>query len=624
MCASDAAQIRTTMAIREEIARPGSIQVLPDLLINQIAAGEVVERPASALKELLENSLDAGATRIDIELLNGGIKRLRVADNGCGIAFDELTLALARHATSKISVPEDLARVVTLGFRGEALASLASISRLTVLSRQRGAAHAGRIEVAGASVSAPEPAALAEGTVITADELFFNTPARRKFLKSDVTEYGHCEDAVHRIALSAPDVAFTLSHNGRRTFQVESGTLIDRARAVLGEAFSEAAVAVDVSNDAAPFALSGWAALPRYSRATRDQQFVFVNGRFVRDKLIAHAVRAAYADMMHGDRHPALVLFLEISPELVDVNVHPGKTEVRFRESHAVHQFIHRALRKHLARPADDTPAPGASAWLESVAAQQAPMNMGFSAQSIGAYPRASPSAYQPAFPTSAAEPEAFYRTIFGNRDSVAPSGTSDAVHAEFPLGHALAQIHGVYILAQNVAGLVIVDMHAAHERILYEKMKVASDAAPLATQPLLAPIAVALGERDMALVSTHCEFLQHIGFDAVAIGPNEVAVRSVPALLPDLDVPAVLRELLDDLSEHGQSGVLASQRDELLSTIACHAAVRANRQLTVPEMDALLRQMEATERSGQCNHGRPTWYQFGMNDLDRLFLRGR
>jgi DNA mismatch repair protein MutL len=612
------------MPVPSEKAVPGSIRILPDLLINQIAAGEVVERPASALKELLENSLDAGATRIDIELLSGGIKRLRVTDDGCGIAFDELPLAVARHATSKIAVPDDLARVMTLGFRGEALASLASISRLTVVSRQRGAHHAGRIEVAGATASAPEPAALAEGTTITADELFFNTPARRKFLKSDVTEFGHCEDAVHRIALSAPQVAFTLAHNGRRVFQVERGTAMERARAVLGEAFAEAAVAVEVSNDASPFALTGWAALPRYSRATRDQQFVFVNGRFVRDKLIAHAVRAAYADMMHGDRHPALVLFLEISPELVDVNVHPGKTEVRFRESHAVHQFIHRALRKFLARPTEDTPAPAASAWLESVAARQAPAFAGGAASVAGANSHTYSRAFQTALPTTAAEPEAFYRTLFGARDAVAPAAPDDTAHTEFPLGHALAQIHGVYILAQNAAGLVIVDMHAAHERILYEKMKTASDAAPLVAQPLLSPIAVALGERDMALVAAHADFLKHIGFDAVAIGPNDVAVRSVPALLPGVDVPAMLRELLDELSEHGQSDVLTAQRDELLSTMACHAAVRANRQLTVPEMDALLRQMEATERSGQCNHGRPTWYQFGMNDLDRLFMRGR
>lgn len=593
------------------------IRILPDLLINQIAAGEVVERPASALKELLENSLDAEAKRVDIELIAGGIKRLRVADDGLGIAFHELPLAVARHATSKIAQPEDLARVVSLGFRGEALASLASISRLSLLSRRQGQPHAGKIEVAGAEIGATEPAALDKGTVVVAEELFFNTPARRKFLKSEPTEFGHCEDVVHRIALSAPGVAFSLAHNGRRIFHVEPQEGLARAHAILGEAFAEATV--EIESVAASFAIRGWAALPRHTRATRDQQFVFVNGRFVRDKLVSHAVRSAYADVLHGDRHPAVVLFLELPPDLVDVNVHPGKTEVRFRDAHAVHQFIAHAIRKHIGRPANQESAPTASSWMEAVASRQV-ANEG---ATYGA------KAVQSTFPREVAEPEAFYSMMFGRNQAASASLTKAAQaplaeQSEMPLGHAVAQIHGVYILAQNAAGLVIVDMHAAHERILYERMKSASDSAPLASQPLLAPVAVALGERDMALAREHAAFLRQLGFDVGELGPSQVAVRSVPALLPHIDVAAILRELLDDLAAHGQSNVMTAQRDEAFSTMACHAAVRANRQLTLPEMDALLRQMEATERSGQCNHGRPTWYQFGMHDLDRLFMRGR
>lgn len=605
------------MIAKVEGASLAPIKTLPDLLINQIAAGEVVERPASALKELLENSLDAGATRIEIELTAGGIKRLKVADNGSGIAFAELSLAVARHATSKISQPEDLARVVSLGFRGEALASLASVSRLSLLSRRRDETHAGRIEVAGAMIGPAEPAALAEGTIVTSEELFFNTPARRKFLKSESTEFGHCEDVVHRIALSAPHVAFTLVHNARRVLHVESQDSLARARALLGEAFAGAAV--EITAEAPQFSIRGWAALPRYTRASRDQQFVFVNGRFVRDKLVAHAVRAAYADVLHGDRHPAVVLFVELPPDLVDVNVHPGKTEVRFRDAHAVHQFIARAVRKHIGRPPDEVNAPAAISWMEAIAARRP-------ADAAMAYPVRSGQA---SFATEMNEPEAFYRTLFGPAGAERPANpqvaqATPARGEDMPLGHAVAQIHGVYILAQNAAGLVIVDMHAAHERILYERMKAATDAAPLASQPLLAPIPVSLGERDMELAASHAGFLLSLGFDIAEVGPSQVVVRSVPAMLPTLDVAAMLRELLDELAEHGQSDVLTAQRDEVLSTMACHAAVRANRQLTLPEMDALLRQMEATERSGQCNHGRPTWYQFGMQDLDRLFMRGR
>lgn len=606
---------------------PPSIRVLPDLVINQIAAGEVVERPASALKELIENSLDAGATRIGVELLAGGIKRIRVEDDGIGIAERELPLALSRHATSKIATSDDLERVASLGFRGEALASLASIARVTLSSRRRDAAHAASLEANGGSMGDVSAAALAEGTVVVADELFYNTPARRKFLKSEGTEFGHCEDVVRRLALAAPDVAFTLSHNGRRVAQWPVANAKERIGAILGADFAEAAVAVEAGTP--PFSLRGWVALPRYTRATRDQQFFFVNGRFVRDKLIAHAVKAAYADVLHGERQPALVLFFDLDPALVDVNVHPAKTEVRFRDGHAVHRFIQHAIGKSLAAPVGaDAPAVSESErFLERIAARR--------------METASPAPYQPRFALApgvaqVAEPLAAYRTIFGENQRDSPGENARPAndlpfrrepHAradEHPLGYAIAQLHGVYILAQNQRGLVVVDMHAAHERIVYERMKAAQSRGAMASQPLIAPLSVALGERDRELAERHRGFLLEIGFDIAPLCETEVAIRAVPALLPGIDAPAMLRELLDDLARHGQTRVHEAVRDELLSTMACHAAVRANRSLTLAEMNALLRDMEATERSGQCNHGRPTWFQFGMNDLDRLFMRGR
>ncbi|MBL0124176.1 MAG: DNA mismatch repair endonuclease MutL [Betaproteobacteria bacterium] len=604
-----------------------AIRILPEQLTNQIAAGEVVERPAAAVKELLENSLDAGALRIDIDLAQGGIKRIRVADNGAGIAADELPLALARHATSKIRTLDDLERVASLGFRGEALASLAAVSRLSIATRQSIAPHGTRIEAVGGALSAMEPTALESGTVVTAEDLFFNTPARRKFLKTDSTEFGHCEDAALRIAMAVPHVALTLTHNGRRLWQFDAGEARARVIAILGEEFIGASTGIDVSVPA--FGISGWAGLPRYSRAGRDQQYLFVNGRFVRDKLLNHAIREAYADVLHGHRHPAYALFISLDPTMVDVNVHPAKAEVRFRDSRAVHQFVFHALNKALSQPATAAATPAANPfdWVSGNAAVENRSQASRAAPASGAWQ----GARQATFGALAAnEPHAFYERLRGT-DTESAGGTITSSEREVsartdipPLGFALAQLHGVYVLAQNTNGLVLVDMHAAHERIVYEKLKSALDLNQLASQPLISPIPVPLGERDMALVEAHLEFFARLGFDLAPLSTREIAIRAVPAMLPSLDAPAMLRELLSDLAEHGASRALTERRDEILGTMACHGAVRANRMLTVPEMNALLRQMEETERSGQCNHGRPTWYQFSVADLDKLFMRGR
>ncbi len=600
-----------------------TIQILPDLLINQIAAGEVVERPAAALKELLENSLDAGATTLDIDLVEGGIKRIRIADNGNGIPRDELPLALARHATSKIRVLDDLEHVQSLGFRGEALASLAAIARLSIASRALASAHASRIEAVGGDVAPIEPAALEAGTVVTAEDLFFNTPARRKFLKTEGTEFGHCEDVALRVALAVPQVAVSLTHNGRRIWQHRVSDAATRVGAILGDEFVAASVVIDERS--AAITISGWIGLPRYTRSGRDQQYLYVNGRFVRDKLLTHAIREAYSDVLHGGRHPAYALFIALDPAMVDVNVHPTKSEVRFRDSRAVHQFVFHALNKALSRSAaENAPAvANPAAWATGVVATPA--------ENTFNWQRATQTGFNQ---LSAREPNAFYEVMRGATAMTAPNTASlladrpvatDARNEEFPpLGYALAQLHGIYVLAQNANGLVLVDMHAAHERIVYERLKAALNLNQLASQPLIAPMPLALGERDVQLVETHRPFFAQLGFELAVMSPREIAIRAVPAMLPGLDVATMLRELLDDLAEHGASRALTEKRDEILGTMACHGAVRANRTLTIPEMNALLRDMEVTERSGQCNHGRPTWYQFALHDLDRLFMRGR
>ena len=616
-------------ALSQPLHEPPPIRVLPDLLINQIAAGEVVERPAAALKEILENSLDAGAQRIDVELAQGGMKLLRVTDDGGGIPGAQLPLAFARHATSKIASLDDLEQVASLGFRGEALASIAAIARLSVVSRAPGEPHGWRLEALGGELSGVEPAALMQGTVVSAEDLYFNTPARRKFLKSEGTEFSHCDDAFARVALGAPQVAMTLAHNGRRLKSLAAGNLFARVKQLLSDDFAAAAIEL---GDAGPaLSLRGFIAAPSYSRAGRDEQYFFVNGRFVRDKLVSHAVREAYQDVLHHQRHPAYALFLDIDPALVDVNVHPAKSEVRFRDSRAIHQFIFHTLHKALARPV--TLIPGAPA------AAASPRSLPFTAAATASladavHHRSAQGGFGAAQGMLGVEqPRNFYELMSGLPPSAAfqPTGSLQRADARAaaaegmpPMGFALAQLHGVYILAQNAHGLVFVDMHAAHERIVYERLKDALDLNRLPSQPLLAPIAVAVSERDTELAEGNREFFAALGFDLAVLSPREIALRAVPATLPNLDAPAMLRGLLDDLREFGASRALTEQRNEILGTMACHAAVRANRMLTIPEMNALLREMETTERSGQCNHGRPTWYQVTLPELDKMFMRGR
>jgi DNA mismatch repair protein MutL len=589
------------------------IRPLPDHLINQIAAGEVVDRPASALKELLENSLDASAHAIDVELAGGGTRLIRVADDGQGIEREELGLAVARHATSKIATPSDLSAIESLGFRGEALASIAAVSRLSITSRAREKAHAWRLEVDGGEVAVPQPAALAAGTTVTVQELYFNTPARRKFLRTEATEYGHCEEIFRRVALSHPAVAFTLSHNGSVRHRLMAGGRRARVDGLLGEAFAAHAATVDAAVPG--LSLAGWAVRPAYAAeaATRDGQYVFVNGRYVRDRVLQHALREAYRDVLHSDRQPAYALWLTIEPRQVDVNVHPTKIEVRFRESGAVHQFVRYAVEKALAATAAEQPAVSAAERLGVAASLTPPL------VPQGAHSR---TPAQGAMMLASREPEAFYARLFGEREP-ALDGPDLPNGDEHPLGFALAQLHGIYILAQNRDGLVLIDMHAAHERILYERLKAALDHS-LPMQPLLVPVTFAAEALEVAAAQENAEALSSLGFAVTSIGPATLAVRAVPALLSDADAVTLARAVLADVREYGASRVLTGERDELLSTMACHGAVRARRALTVPEMNALLREMEATERAGQCNHGRPTWYQLTLADLDRLFLRGR
>ena len=564
--------------------------------MNQIAAGEVVERPASALKELMENSLDAGAQSIAVELVEGGVRRLRVVDDGGGIERDDLPLAVARFATSKISTLDDLERAATLGFRGEALASIGAVARLSIASRRAGDRHAWRVACNAGAVSAVEPTALASGTTVEVEDLYFNTPARRKFLKSEATEFARCDEVFARIALSRPSVAFSLSHNGRRTSHLPPEELRRRVARVISDDFAQGAV--DVRAEGPRARLAGLVAPPGFTRASRDAQFLFVNGRFVRDKVASHAIREAYADVLHHDRHPAYVLFLDMDPSAVDVNVHPTKSEVRFRESSAVHQLVFHSLTRALGAPGGpavaDRSVPPRPSW---------PMQSGLGIA-------------QPSQPYEAM----FNAAVVDERRSAVAATPSESP----ALGYAIAQIHGVYIVAQNAAGMVLVDMHAAHERIVYEGLKVALDQNALASQPLLVPIAMTATAEEVEQAGAARGELASLGFDVAAAGPRELVVRAVPVLLADLDSQGLLRSVLAEMREFGASRVLTERRNELLSTMACHAAVRANRALTVPEMNALLRRMEETERSGSCNHGRPTWVQFGMADLDRLFMRGR
>ncbi len=601
-----------------------AIRLLPDLLVSQIAAGEVVERPASALKELVENSLDAGARDIRVDLEEGGIKLIRVADDGTGILPDDLPLALTRHATSKIASLEDLERVASLGFRGEALASIASVARVVVTSRASDQPHAWKIGALDGRLGKPEPAALGRGTVVEARDLFFNTPARRKFLKTPATEYGHCDDTLRRLALAHPECAFTLSHNGRVARRFPAAGWQGRALEVLGEEFAEAARTLD--EGAGPLRLYGLAGLPAYSRAGRDAQYLFVNGRYVRDKLLAHAIREAYRDVLHHERHPAFVLFLELPPEGVDVNVHPAKTEVRFREGRGVHQFVFHVLERGLGgKPAssgevDVEKSPPTPLYQRGERFAGTPAGTAWRQQSMAL--ASEPASYYGLVAEALAAPSS---SPGGGAEAEGSSVPESVPHSESPpLGYALAQLSGLYVLAENARGLIVVDMHAAHERILYERLKAALDSRQVASQPLLIPVVFQASSLEMATAEEARAGLADMGFELAPVSPTHLAVRALPALLKEADAETLAREVLKDIRESGITGAMTARRNELLATLACHGAVRAHRRLTLPEMNALLRDMEATERADQCNHGRPTWFQLTLADLDRNFMRGK
>ncbi len=621
------------------------IHELSPRLANQIAAGEVVERPASVLKELLENAVDAGARNISVDLEQGGVKLIRVRDDGEGIHKDDLALALSRHATSKILELEDLEAVATMGFRGEALASIGSVSRLTLTSKRRGETAAWQVLAEGRNQGCTiTPAAHTDGTTVEMRDLFYNTPARRKFLKTEKTELGHVEEVLKRQALGSFETGFTLTHNQRVVHQLRPApTLADkehRVAAVCGRPFLESAVAVDV--EASGLKLYGWVGLPTFSRSQADLQYFFVNGRVIRDKLVAHAVRQAYKDVLYHGRHPAFLLYLELDPATVDVNVHPTKHEVRFRDGRLVHDFIFRSLHRALGdvRPDRPTAPEGAEGEVEQppLASQSTP------SASQASVNDAVPFQYSAPLPMAAGGT----RSGWGGSASVAVGEVreqlsalnqlsrpamgfqaanvphSESASEEHPLGYAVAQLHGIYILSQSSEGLIVVDMHAAHERITYERMKRDYQQEGLKSQPLLVPLSLAVSSREAACVEQHAALLTALGVQIQRMGPETIVIREVPALLHNGQIEQLVRDLISDLLEFGHSARIEEQINELLASMACHGSVRANRSLSVPEMNQLLRDMEVTERSGQCNHGRPTWTLLTLKELDKLFLRGR
>ncbi|WP_442963593.1 DNA mismatch repair endonuclease MutL [Pseudomonas sp. MF6755] len=636
----------------ESILNSGSrIELLSPRLANQIAAGEVVERPASVIKELLENSIDSGAKRIDVDVEQGGVKLLRVRDDGSGISADDLPLALARHATSKIRDLEDLERVMSLGFRGEALASISSVARLTLTSRTRSAEQAWQVETEGRDMAPRvQPAAHPVGTSVEVRDLFFNTPARRKFLKAEKTEFDHLQEVIKRLALARFDVAFHLRHNGKTILSLhEANDDAARARrvaAVCGSGFLEQALPIEIERNG--LRLWGWVGLPTFSRSQADLQYFFVNGRAVRDKLVAHAVRQAYRDVLFNGRHPTFVLFFEVDPSVVDVNVHPTKHEVRFRDGRMVHDFLYGTLHRALGdvRPDDQLSAPIVTAVVRPSgpeAGEFGPQGEMSLAANLLQSPQPQPTytapnsgagaGYQyqytprPQSTVPVAEAQAAYREFFaplpGAEPGAAPSlpeGGGDIP----PLGYALAQLKGIYILAENAHGLVLVDMHAAHERIMYERLKIAMASEGLSGQPLLVPESLAVSQREADCAEEHHSVFQKLGFELQRLGPETLAIRQIPALLKQAEANRLVADVLADLMEYGTSDRIQAHINELLGTMACHGAIRANRRLALPEMNGLLRDMENTERSGQCNHGRPTWTQMGLDDLDKLFLRGR
>jgi DNA mismatch repair protein MutL len=609
------------------------IAALPDRLVSQIAAGEVIERPASVLKELLENAIDAGARAIEVRLDGGGIRRIAVTDDGFGIPWSELPLALTRHATSKITSLNELESVASMGFRGEALASIASVARVTLTSRTEQDDHAWQISGASDDATA---ASGPTGTTIDVRQLFDDVPARRKFLRSEATEYAHCLDALERIALAQPHISFRLFHNDKPQRQWRAGGIAQRIRDVLGAEFVSQCVGVEQTHGLV--SLQGMATRPTFARSRADRQYLYVNGRYVKDRTVSHAIRQAYSDVLHGDRQPAYVLFLSVDPGTVDVNVHPAKHEVRFRDSGAIHQFVAKALNQTLGAAGrqvspdgviDDGPSPQPQAANPSMPPPYSPTG--------GPPATFAPQHYQRAFAlrdagsSSADNWQSFYRPLDTARPDPAFAATtqmaenlSDSDVSDYPLGMALGQLHGIYILAQNKHGLILVDMHAAHERVVYEQLKIAMDQQSLPRQEMLVPVVFNTSEKEVAIAQEYSQTLEELGLTLSATGPATLAVRAVPSLLAQGDIESLAREVLRDLGNVGGSPRLTEQRNELLSTMACHGSVRANRRLSIDEMNALLRKMETTERADQCNHGRPTWMQWTINDIDKLFMRGQ
>jgi DNA mismatch repair protein MutL len=596
-----------------------AIRLLPPELINQIAAGEVIERPSSVVKELVENSLDAGATRIEVDIEAGGARLIRVRDDGGGIHVDELPLAVASHATSKIGSFDDLEHVASMGFRGEALASVSSVSRFALTSRVRGQDAAFRVEVDGGKLQAARPAQHPPGTSVEVRDLFHNVPARRKFMRAERTEFAHIDDLLKSLALARSAVEFRLSHNGKpvRIWKVarDEQAALQRVAEVLGAEFPAQSLRID--HAAAGLHLSGWVGLPTASRAQADSQYFYVNGRLVRDRIVAHAVRQAYADVLFHGRHAAFVLYLELDPAGVDVNVHPAKHEVRFREQRLVHDFLFRTLHEALAQTragqvvsqaqeaggslrmsGTSTPMPMPQAW--SARADQSRLSLGVRD-----------------------EPLADYAALLGESPRTSPLAEAEPGEAP-PLGFAIAQLKSIYVLAENAHGLILVDMHAAHERITYEKLKSGRSGSNLRSQMLLVPLSIAVSAKEAAAAEEYAEALAGWGLELSRSGPASIVVRRIPALLEGADVAQLSRDVLSELAQHGSSRRLQELENGLLSTMACHGSVRAGRRLSIPEMNALLREMEATERSGQCNHGRPTWVQLSVAELDKLFMRGR
>lgn len=611
------------------------IRPLPPELINQIAAGEVIERPSSVVKELVENSLDAGATRIEVDIEQGGSRLIRIRDDGGGIEADDLQLAVASHATSKIRSFDDLEHVASMGFRGEALASVSSVARFALTSRARGQDTAFRLEVDGGKMQAARPAQHPQGTSVEVRDLFYNVPARRKFLRAERTEFAHIDDLLKSLALARGSVEFRLSHNGKPVRILKAAkneeAALQRVAEVLGEEFPGQSLRID--HAAAGLHLSGWVGLPTASRSQADSQYFYVNGRLVRDRVVAHAVRQAYADVLFHGRHPAFVLYLELDPAGVDVNVHPAKHEVRFREQRLVHDFLFRTLHEALAqtRAGQSAPAMAEPAGAAFAAAGHAVV------ASVAAPAVTSTPAWSGQFSQSRLslgvrdEPLADYAALLGEPARIGePSSAANAPMPAAqddeapPLGFAIAQLKGIYILAENAHGLVLVDMHAAHERITYEKLKTGRACSNLRSQILLVPLNVSVSAKEAAAAEEHADALAEWGLELSRSGPSGVVVRRIPALLEGADVAQLCRDVLAELALHGSSRRLQELENELLATMACHGSVRAGRRLTGPEMNALLREMEATERSGQCNHGRPTWTQLSLGELDKLFLRGR